>query len=80
MCTLDFRFVNLYRMATMYVMKKKSPNMLKKKPKKVPEGEKVLKPELKLQVEKPSAEEIEQIETDPEKEQATKDEIARLKE
>lgn len=67
MCTLDFRFVNLYRMATMYVMKAKAPDMLKKKAKKIPDEEKVLKPEWKLEIEKPSAEEIQQIEDDPEK-------------
>ena len=39
MVTLNFKFVNMYRMVTIYVMKAKSPNMLKKKKKKVPEIE-----------------------------------------
>ncbi len=43
-----FRNVNMYRMATMYVMKKKNPDMLKPKPKPIPPEEAAIKePEIK---------------------------------
>ena len=79
MVTLNFKFVNMYRMVTIYVMKAKSPNMLKKKKKKVPEIEKVLKPEPKLVVEKIPKEEVEEIENDPNKQAEVDDEIQQLR-
>ena len=58
MVTLNFKSVNMYRMVTIYVMKAKSPKALAKKKKKVPEIEKVLKPEPKLVVEEIPKEEV----------------------
>ncbi len=74
MRSMNFRFCNIYRMAAMYSVKAKNPNMLRKKKKKRPAEEEGIPPaDVPVKVPK---EEIEAVEQDPD---AAKAEIERLK-
>ena len=68
-----FRYVNMYRMATMYTMKK-NPEMLKPKPPKIPEAEKAIK-EIEKPPPRPSWDEVAAVEADPEAAEAEAEDI-----
>ena len=71
----NWKFVNIYRMAAMYSVKAKNPNMLKRKKKARPAAEEKVPP-AEVKIEKVTKEEAEEIENDPD---GAKAEIERLK-
>lgn len=52
MRSMNFRTVNMYRMATMYMMQKSNPKLLKPKKKRIPPQEAAIKEEPKPEPEK----------------------------
>lgn len=76
MRTMVFRFVNMYRMATMYVMKKKNPKFLKPKKKKIPVIEEAIREDPPITIDKPDPAEIEALEDPAEQERANAEILA----
>lgn len=78
MRNMNFRFINMYRMTTMYMMTKRNPYLLKPKPKKIPANERAIRERPKVKVPRVSKEEVERY-SDPDARKEAQAEIAELK-